>query len=255
MSEKSPKGSGARRKPITQRAFYWLAWSVVQFAITVLYRFRRFNLERVPTSGPVLLVANHQSHLDPPLVAFCVRRRQYRPLARESLFKAKLFGGAIRALNAVPLRENEGDLGAIRTAIDLLRDGEPVCIFPEGSRTHDGAMHEFKRGVTVLLRRADCMIVPLAIEGAYDAFPRHRKFPRLFGAHVAIMAGEPIDSKVLMRDGPDEALRRLEREIDAMRLTLRSRLRAASHGRCPRPGPGDHPSFDVERPRPLGLAS
>lgn len=243
------------RKPFAQRIFYWLAWSSVQAIVTVFFRLRRFNLDHIPTTGPVLLVANHQSHLDPPLVAFCVRGRQYRPLARESLFRNRLFGGVIRALNAVPLRENEGDLGAIRTAIDLLRDGEPVCIFPEGTRTRDGAMHEFKRGVTVLLRRAEYTIVPLAIEGAFDAFPRNRAFPRLFGARVAIMAGEPVHSSELMRRGPDEALRRLEREIDAMRLTLRSRLRASTNGRYPAPGVADEPSFTDSAKKPLGLAS
>lgn len=255
MTAQEPAHAAVARRPLAQRLFYWLAWSSVQGVVTALYRLRRFNLERVPRSGPVLLVANHQSHLDPPIVAFCVRSRQYRPLARESLFRNRVFGGAIRALNAVPLKENEGDLGAIRTAIELLRQGEPVAIFPEGTRTPDGAMHEFKRGVTVLLRRAECTIVPLAIEGAYDAFPRHRRFPRLFGPRVAVMVGRPVHSSELMRDGPDAALRRLEREIDAMRLTLRSRLRASSHGRWPRPSPGDEPSFDQKPRKPLTLAS
>ncbi len=255
MTQASEAPRPIARRPLLQRGFYWSIWALAMLALTLLFRMRRYHLDRIPSKGAVLLVANHQSHFDPPLVGLCVRGRQYRPLARESLFRNGVFGAIIRWLNAVPLRDNEGDLGAMRTVIDLLRQGEPVCIFPEGSRTPDGAMHEFKRGVTVAIKRADCVVVPMAVEGAFDAFPRHRKLPRLWGGRIAIMAGSPIEANELLRDGPDAALRRLEREIDAMRLSLRRRLRASSRGRYPAPGPGDKPSYEKKDAKPLSLAS
>lgn len=224
-----------------RRAFYWFCWTTVLVFFTFFYRLRRINLRRVPTSGPVLLVANHSSHFDPPLVGMCVTTRPYRPIARVGLFRVPVFGTLIRLLNAVPLKENEGDLAAIRTAIDLLERGEPVCLFPEGSRSPDGAMRPFKRGVVVLLRRAKCPVVPCGIEGAHDAFPRGASFPRLFGRRLMIEVGEPIDSADLLANGPDEALRRLEREIDALRLRCRERLRTTTNGRYPAPGPADLP--------------
>jgi 1-acyl-sn-glycerol-3-phosphate acyltransferase len=86
-------------------------------------------------------------------------------------------------------------------------------------------MHQFKRGVALLVKRANCPVVPVAVEGVYEAWPIHRKVPRFLGQRMAIMYGEPIDSTELMKDGPDAALRRLEAEIGAMRQQLRTYLR------------------------------
>lgn len=228
-----------RRGPL-QPVVYWACWSFTMIVLTLFFRLRRFHSDRLPLTGPCLVVANHQSHLDPPLVAMCATRRQMHFVARIGLFKFKPFGWLIAELNSVPIREDSGgDVGAIREVLTRLGQGRMVLLFPEGSRSPDGAMHEFKGGVALLLKRAQCPVVPVAVEGCYDAFPRHSRFPRLLGQRIAVMVGEPIPPEELLTEGPREALERLRREIDSMRQVLRSRLRASTKGRLPAPGPAD----------------
>lgn len=210
---------------LAQRAFYWFCWWMLMVLFTLVYRLRRYHFDRLPRSGAVLLAANHQSHLDPPAIAMCNTVRGTHFLARAGLFKNRFFSWLITALNAVPIKEDSGDLGAIRAILARLETGAPVLVFPEGSRTPDGEIHEFKRGLALLLKRAGCPVVPIAIEGAFDAYPRHRVLPRLFGQRIAIMIGEPIEHDELLKDGAEAGLARLRDEIEEMRLTLRERLR------------------------------
>jgi 1-acyl-sn-glycerol-3-phosphate acyltransferase len=120
-------------------------------------------------TGPVLLVANHQSHLDPVLIGLACPR-QLKFLARVGLFFWP-FSWWIRALGAVKI-DRESALGGIKTALKLLKDGNAVAVFPEGSRTFDGLIHEFLPGFCVLARRSGATIVPVAIDGAFAAMPR-----------------------------------------------------------------------------------
>ena len=120
--------------------------------------------------------------------------------------------------------------------------GHPVVLFPEGSRSPDGAPLPFKRGVALLLKRSRCPVVPVAVEGCAEAFPKGARFPRLWGKRIAVMVGHPISHDELLKDGPDAALARLTGEIESMRLELRSKLRAATNGRYPPRGPGDSAS-------------
>jgi 1-acyl-sn-glycerol-3-phosphate acyltransferase len=124
----------------------------------------------------VLLVANHQSHLDPVLVGLaCPRQLKY--LARHDLFFWP-FSWWIRALGAVPIDRQRGALGGIKTTLKLLQSREAVLVFPEGSRTPDGRLHALLPGFCLLARRSGATVVPLAISGAYDSMPRGSLFPR-----------------------------------------------------------------------------
>src|SRR5690606_18906600 len=138
-----------------------------------------------------------------------------------------------------PLDETGTDASGIRSALERLEAGSALLVFPEGSRSPDGAMQRFKRGTSLLMRRAQAPVVPVAIEGAYGAWPRHRALPRLLRARVAVRYGAAIDAKALLADGPDAALRELEARIEAMRLELRRELRLASRGVYPARGAGD----------------
>lgn len=208
-----------------RRAFYWAAWFLVLTYFVVVHRLRRINTTRVPREGPALLVANHASHLDPPILGLCVTTRRMRPVARESLFKNPVFGRLLRTLGCIPLRDNEGDIGAVRTALESLKRGEVVILFPEGSRSYDGELQPFKRGAALLLRRAKCPVVPVAIDGAFEAWPRTRKFPRVLSRRVRALVGEPIPHEELMRTGDDDALDRLRAEISRLRAELRASSR------------------------------
>jgi 1-acyl-sn-glycerol-3-phosphate acyltransferase len=124
----------------------------------------------------VLLVSNHQSHLDPVLVGIaCPRQLKY--LARQGLFFWP-FSLWIRSLGAVPIDRERGSIGGIKTTLRLLNQDYAVVVFPEGSRTPDGRLHPLLPGFCLLARRSGATIVPLAIEGAFHAMPRGSTFPK-----------------------------------------------------------------------------
>lgn len=250
-----PTGGGERRGgDDAARATLWFALSrfvSLQF-LRLFFRYRRHGAHHIPATGAVLLVANHQSYLDPPLVGTLCMHRAVHFVARLGLFGNKFFSWLITSYNSIPIRENTGDIAAMKEAIRRLEMGAAVLIFPEGSRTEDGSMTEFKRGVSILLKRASCPVVPIAVEGAFEAWPRSRRWPRVLVTRVASKAAPPIPHDELLKDGTDAALRRLEGIIDAMRLELRAELRAESGGKYPPAGPGDRPSYS---PSSSGAAS
>jgi 1-acyl-sn-glycerol-3-phosphate acyltransferase len=159
------------------------------FAISKLwFRYQFKGKAHVPPVGPVLLVSNHQSHLDPVLVGIaCPRQLKY--LARHDLFFWP-FSLWIRSLGAVPIDRERGVLGGLRTTLNLLKDGEAVLVFPEGSRTPNGNVHPFLSGFCLLARRSGATIVPVAIEGAFRAMPRGSRFAR--PAPIRLTFGQPI---------------------------------------------------------------
>jgi 1-acyl-sn-glycerol-3-phosphate acyltransferase len=202
-------------------AFYQFARGCVRlcFRLTLGYRVR--GLEHEPPEGPVIIVANHQSHLDPPAIGGAPRRHVCF-VARRSLFKNKAFGGLIGLLNAFPINDEGGsDTAAIRAALDVLKQRRVLLIFPEGTRSPDGQIKDFKRGVWLLLSRAKCPVWPAAIDGAFDAFPRGRRFPTLFKHRVRVSFGKPIMPEELLAMKPEEGLERLKREVEGLARGLR----------------------------------
>lgn len=255
MSDAQAPAAPARRASLAKRALYGIVWNSTLVLFTIFYRIRRFNTELIPATGACLVVANHQSHLDPPLVSMCVTKRPCNFVARIGLFKVPGLGWLISALNSLPIRSDASDIGAIRVVLGLLEQGSLVLMFPEGSRSYDGVMQPYKRGVGLLVKKSRCPVVPVAVEGCFDAWPRTRRLPRLFGQRVMVMVGRPIPHDELMAGGSDAALVRLANEIETMRLELRRRLRAATGGRLPVAGPGDRRADPSAWPSEAAAAS
>jgi len=233
--------------------FYELCRKAARLALAIFYRIKPVGLHRVPATGPLLIVANHQSFLDPPIVSAFLTHRHTDFIARAGLFKFRPFAWLIGSLNSIPIAEAGGDTAAMKEALKRLGEGKAVLIFPEGSRSPDGAMRDFKRGIAVLVKRARCPVLPAAVEGVHDAWPRGRKFPCLLGRRIALCYAEPIPHAELMDAGADAALERLQAEIESMRLILRANLRSQTGGRYPPPGPADEPftpSTDQSNPQP-----
>jgi 1-acyl-sn-glycerol-3-phosphate acyltransferase len=157
------------------RLWYGVLWCPCWAIAVLAFRFRSTGREHVPATGPVLLVSNHQSHLDPVLVGVACPR-EVRSLARHSLFFWPL-SWLIRSLGAVPIDRERGGLGGIRTTLKLLGAGEAVLVFPEGTRTKDGRLQPLMPGFCALARRSGATVVPVAIEGAFDAMPRGSRIP------------------------------------------------------------------------------
>lgn len=213
--------------------------SLIALFYSIFFRARSYDTDHVPGSGPVLVVSNHQAYLDPPLLGTAIRGRHAQYVARDTLFKFKPIGWALALVNSIPIREDSGDAGAIREILKRLDSGDLVILFPEGNRSDDGAMRPFKRGAALLVKRSRCPVVPAAVEGCFDTWPRYRSLPRPWGCPIFVKFGRPIPHDELMKDGADAALRRLEREVDALRLDLHQRIRRQTGGAYPSPGPGD----------------
>lgn len=182
----------------------------------VIYRAEVVGRENVPATGPLLIAANHQSFLDPPAIGCFVHSRHFNFVARGGLFRFAPFAWFISMLNALPIREDGSDAAAIKETLRRLAQGRAILIFPEGSRTPDGEMHEFKRGVALLVKKARCPVLPASIEGAYEAWPSSRGIPRLLGQRVRVAYGTPIPYDELMKDGADAALERIRAAVVAL---------------------------------------
>ena len=218
---------------------YDAGWWIFRTWFTLVYDLRFQGQEHVPPlgSGGLIVVANHQSHYDPPMMAVGTHRH-FHFIAKVPLFTNPAFGAVIRLWNAIPLNQEKGDTAAMRTAIEHLEKGRIVLIYPEGARTHDGALNEFKPGVGLLIKRAKAPVLPMAVEGAFDVWPRFRARPRLRGK-LRVEFGPVIPYPELEAAGARGMLDLLKNRIDAMRLELRHQLRHATRGRYPAPGPGD----------------
>jgi len=222
------------------RIILW--WEIVRGIVLLflkfVYRIQITGHEHIPRTGPIIYVSNHQSHFDPPIVGVLITDRPFSGMARSTLFKSKAFAWIIRGIGAIPIEKGKGDAGAMKAGIDELAMGRCLLIFPEGTRTRDGAMAEFQRGAMLLIKRSGAPVVPVAIEGAFDAWPIGQKMPT-FKGRIAVTCGPAITADELMKDGADAGLERLKRDIETMRMGLRQRMRRASGGKSPAPGPGD----------------
>ena len=154
-----------------------------------LFRVEARGRENVPARGPVLLVANHSSFLDPPLVGGAANR-QLTFLAKAELFQIPLFGALIRRLNARPVRREGADPGALRTAMRVLEEGGALLIFPEGTRGDEGAVRPAKAGAGMLAVLSGVTVVPVYVSGSGRAWPRGRRLPR--PAKVTVTFGTPL---------------------------------------------------------------
>ncbi len=213
----------------------------------LVYRLRCLDRHLIPATGPALYVANHQSHLDPILMGCHVGA--FAPLARTTLFEIPFWGWALAELGGIPLERQKSDVGAMRAAIDVLKAGGRIFIFPEGTRTRDGVIGPFLPGMLVLVKRTGATVVPVALEGARDVWPPSRSRPRLTGRIVST-TGAPISAEELLAGGREAALDLLRRRIETMRLELRQRLRSRTGGRYPPAGPGDQPFWEAPDPAP-----
>ncbi len=121
--------------------------------------------EHIPRSGGLIVASNHISFYDPPFIGTAaVRELHY--LAKEELFRPPVFGSLIRAFNAIPIRRGMVDLSGLTRAIEVLKSGRALIMFPEGSRMRDGELHPARPGVGMLAVGADARIVPCFISGS-----------------------------------------------------------------------------------------
>ena len=157
--------------------------------VAAAFRYRAYGREHILEQGGCLLAMNHESYLDPPFAGLC-SRRPIHYLARKSLLDWPVIGSLLPRVNVIPVDQDRVDANALKVVIKLVRAGECSLIFPEGSRTEDGAFLPALPGIGLIIAKTLCPVVPMRIFGARAAFPRGGR-PHLF-KEITIVIGAPM---------------------------------------------------------------
>ena len=153
-------------KRAIKHLWYW-SWLISARLLGIMvFRFRAYGRENVPKEGGFLLLSNHQSFLD-PIVCSVSLNRECCFAARDSLFTS-LRGVYISSLNAIPIKRGAADISAIKKFIAKLQEGYGLVLFPEVTRTIDGKVGNIKPGFSLLAKRSNTPVIPVAIDGAYE---------------------------------------------------------------------------------------
>lgn len=180
------------REPFASLLLYHaFKWSVVSPVIHTYLRGRIYGAENVPMEGPLLVVSNHASDFDPPIVSSCVRR-PVAFMAKEELFRIPVLKQAIELYGAYPVKRGAADRSAIRSAINCLADGWAVGVFLQGTRTPDARIPEPKLGAALIAAKAKVPLLPVSLWGTQAIFSQDSSVPR--PAPITVRIGQLINA-------------------------------------------------------------
>ncbi|MGI5441883.1 lysophospholipid acyltransferase family protein [Streptomyces shenzhenensis] len=205
--------------------YYLLKYVLLGPLLRLVFRPRTEGLDHVPASGPAIVAGNHLSFSDHFLMPAILRRR-ITFLAKAEYFtgpgvKGRLTAFFFRSAGQIPVDRSGKDAGqaAIREGLGVLRRGELLGIYPEGTRSHDGRLYKGKVGVAVMALRAGVPVVPCAMIGTFEAQPPGKVVPHLHP--VVIRFGTPLDfSRYAGMENEKAVLRAITDEIMYAVLTL-----------------------------------
>lgn len=168
--------------------FYHFAKNLVWYLLKPIYRMQVIGRENIPDQGPVIICSNHISNLDPPIVGGAFSRPIHF-LAKEELFEKKWLRILFTSLKAFPIKRGMNDRNALRKGLGILKDGEMLGLFPEGTRSKTGEIGDGMSGVGFFALRSKATVIPCAIIGPY------RK-----GKRLKIVFGEAVDMDKLREE-------------------------------------------------------
>lgn len=153
--------------------------------------FKVSGLENVPRTGPVIICPNHSATLDPPMVPAFVPRGDTWSMAKSEYFdKGGFVKWIFRRYHAFPVVRHSADRTALRTAFDILKSGQALIIYPEGTRVESGVLAEPEPGAGFIAQRAACPVVPVGLTGTRECLPKGAHWPRR--TTVSITFGKPF---------------------------------------------------------------
>jgi 1-acyl-sn-glycerol-3-phosphate acyltransferase len=170
--------------------FYSSVRMVVAGGSRAAYRARIRGASNIPAEGGYVLAPSHRSMMDIPFVAWLTPRR-IRYMGKQSLFDVPLLGSIFTALGGFPVQRDGTDRKAVREAIGMLQAGEPMLVYPEGTRQHGPKIQPLEPGAAYLSLRAGVPIVPIGIAGSEEILRTHNRHIPTFH-RVAIVVGAPI---------------------------------------------------------------
>ncbi|MED4127090.1 lysophospholipid acyltransferase family protein [Shouchella miscanthi] len=160
---------------------YRFGQAVCRFVLRLLFKVEIRGKEHIPSEGGVLLCSNHISDFDPPLLGAFIHR-QVRYMAKKELFDKKGIGKLLKGLGAFPVKRGGSDRESLRTALRILKEGDMVGLFPEGTRSKTGEIGNGLAGAGFFAGKSDAYVIPCVIIGPYQ-----------FRKRVILAYGEPID--------------------------------------------------------------
>jgi 1-acyl-sn-glycerol-3-phosphate acyltransferase len=168
------------------KAGYWLIHHLARALIRLIFGLKIEGLDNVPRSGSLIIAANHQSFLDPPLIGGTAPR-EIHFMAKASLFKKPVLGPLIKYLNSIPVTRSGQDLTSLRVALETLETGGAILIFPEGTRSRTELFLKATGGIGLLVRQSEAPVVPVFIQGTRGALQRIFKH-----RGISVYYGQPL---------------------------------------------------------------
>jgi 1-acyl-sn-glycerol-3-phosphate acyltransferase len=201
------------------KIIYWFCHVLWKTCFVCFFSYRVIGKEKLVTEGPVLIASNHESFLDPPLVGIAYDKEIYY-LARKTLFRG-LGGWLYPRLNSIPIDQDRPDMTSLKKIIKLLRQGNQVVVFPEGSRTLDGELQSAEAGTGLMVVKSKATVQPVRIFGARDALPRGSGKMRF--CPITLVVGDPItftpdELKAKGREGYQKISDRIMEEIGKLEI-------------------------------------
>ena len=199
-----------------QRIFYRFIRAVVEAFARVVFALTMEGTEHIPARGPFVLAPVHRSNIDFALVALVTNRRM-RYMGKDSIFKFRFLNPFFFALGAFPVHRGAADREALRLSIAVIETGQPLVMFPEGTRQSGPIVQELFDGTAYVAAKAGVQIVPVGIGGSEAAMPKGSKF--IHATKIVLVVGEPLDPPV-PREGGGTSRRAVKELTDQLRSEL-----------------------------------
>jgi len=174
----------------TNNMFYSVFKFIGKILFMLFWKFEVQGIENVPKKGPLIIASNHTSNLDPLLLGIAMNRKMHF-IAKKEVFESFIGNFVCRKLNAFPVDREKTDIKALKNTLQILQDGEVLGIFPEGSRSSDGELQDFKLGIIRIAIKTGAPILPAGIIGAHKVYPQNSKFPVFFKHKIIVRFGSP----------------------------------------------------------------
>ena len=199
------KATGLSYERTPSNAWYVFLQKVFWLLFHTIWPLRVYGAENVPRKGPAIIVSNHVTYVDPFIVGYGAGRL-VNFMAKQELFSVPVVGFILRKLGAFPVDRSRSDASSMRIALSVLKGGELLGMFPEGTRSTTGDMNEFRTGAIRIAARTQTPVIPAAVRNTIRAMPPG-KFIR--PARISIRFGEPIEfTELYDRNDKGEALER-----------------------------------------------
>jgi len=181
-------------------ASYRISQLILELLTRTLFKVRVYGRKNVPRA-PYIVIANHESHLDPPLIGMVCRKHFVHFLAKAELFDMRGVGAWMRSIGGLCVREGRS-VGTLKNALNIIKKGEVIGIFPEGTRSVDGKLREAEQGVGFLIVKAQVPVLPIYIKGSGAALPKGGRAKK--GTEIDVFVGSPIKPDLFLH-GWDKA--------------------------------------------------